>query len=62
VMEEPEAVLEVHTPRPLQEIEIDPDAWLLHELVVAGVASGEIEPPGPIRAYKKGGAALAGAG
>ncbi|MGH7542564.1 MAG: M1 family metallopeptidase, partial [Gemmatimonadota bacterium] len=45
VMEEPETVLEVHTPRPLQEIEIDPDAWLLHELVVAGVASREIEPP-----------------
>ena len=64
VTEEPEAVLEVQTPRPLQEIEIDPDAWLLHEsgVSVRADALGGNEPPGPNRAYKKGGTALAGAG
>ena len=62
--EEPEAVLEVHTSRPIEEIQIDPEAWLLHELGVSGrpESSAGTEPPGPIRASKRGTTALAGAG
>jgi hypothetical protein len=64
VLEEAEVVLDVQTPRPLEAIEIDPDAWLLHELGISGRADAAagIEPPGPVRAYNPEETALAGAG
>ncbi|HKY61048.1 MAG TPA: M1 family metallopeptidase [Gemmatimonadota bacterium] len=62
--EQREAVLEVRTPGPVEEIRIDPDGWLLHENGGVGgpESSAEAEPPGPLRASRTGGTALAGAG